>query len=100
MNKYLKKAEAVSGILAMAVSFSASAFAAEFTDMPNNWTTSALENAVKNGLLYGEENADGSGMSIKPDDKITRAQMAAILVRAFGAAETADIGVAADVGCL
>ena len=97
MNKFFKKAAAVSGILAMTVSFSASAFAAEFTDMPNNWTTSALENAVKNGLLYGEENADGKGMSIKPDDRITRAQMAAIIVRAFGANETADISSYTDV---
>lgn len=95
MNK-LKKLIAFSGIFAMSLSFSMSAFAAEFTDMPDNWTTSALENAVKNGLLYGEENADGT-MKINPDDKITRAQMAAIIVRAFGAEKTVDISDYSDI---
>lgn len=92
-----KKTILFSSICAMSLSFSLCASAAEFTDMPDNWTTTALENAVKNGLLYGEENADGNGMSIKPDDRITRAQMAAIIVRAFGAEKTTDISSYSDV---
>jgi len=83
--------------LAISAACMANAFAAEFVDMPDNWTTEALNNAVKNGLLYGEETADGSGMKINPDDNITRAQMAAIIVRAFGASETTDISAYTDV---
>lgn len=96
MNKIFKKIISVSAICAMLLSTS-SVLAAEFIDMPDNWTTSALENAAKNGLLYGEEAVDGSGMKINPDDNITRAQMAAIIVRAFGATETADISDYTDV---
>ena len=96
MNKVLKRIISLSVTCAMLLSASG-AFAAEFIDMPDNWTTSALENAAKNGLLYGEEAVDGSGMKINPDDNITRAQMAAIIVRAFGATETADISTYTDV---
>lgn len=67
------------------------AYAAQFSDMPDNWTTGALERAVENGLLNG---SDGK---IMPDDNITRAQMAAIMVRAFGADEEADISSFSDV---
>ena len=56
-----------------------------FSDMPYNWSTAALENAVKNGLLTG---ADGK---IMPKDSLTRAQMATIIVRAFGAADKGNL---------
>lgn len=52
--------------------------AASFADMPNDWSTQALENAVKNGLLKGSNNM------ILPKDNLTRAQMAAVISRAFG----------------
>jgi hypothetical protein len=61
------------------------AFAAEFKDMPNDWSTSALEAAVKNGLLTG------SGGYIKASDNMTRAEMATIMVRACGATKEVDI---------
>lgn len=64
---------------------------AQFTDMPNNWSTDALENAVANGLLTG---SDGK---IMPDNNLTRAQMAAIIVRAFGASKKGDISSFTDV---
>jgi len=64
---------------------------AAFSDMPNNWATKALENAVANGLLTGY---DGK---IMPDSPLTRAQMAAIITRAFGAVEEADISAYTDV---
>ena len=89
MNRKFKKIISILGAFAAAASLSANVFAADFIDMPDNWTTSALENAVKNGLLYGEESSEG--MMINPDANITRAQMAAIIVRAFGAQETTDI---------
>ena len=62
-----------------------------FTDMPDDWTTSALKNAVKNGLLNGY---DGK---IMPNDNIKRSEMAAILVRAFGATKEADLSKFKDV---
>ena len=52
---------------------------ASFTDMPNDWSTTALKNAVANGLL------NGSNGKIMPKDSLTRAQMATVIVRAFGA---------------
>ena len=55
-----------------------------FKDMPVKgfWSTTALKAAVSNGLLNGFTEKDGS--YIKPDDALTRAQMATIVNRAFG----------------
>ncbi len=94
MNKILKKLLAFSLAGVIVSSLSINVFATEFIDMPNNWTTKALNNAVKYGLLYGEEAGEGK-MKINPDDNITRAQMAAIIVRAFGATE--ERGIAAFI---
>ncbi|MBV1758124.1 MAG: S-layer homology domain-containing protein [Dethiosulfatibacter sp.] len=63
----------------------------EFSDMPDNWSTEALQNAVHNGLLNG---ADGK---IMPTDNLTRAQMATVINRAFGAEVKADIQNYTDV---
>ncbi len=65
--------------------------ASTFVDMPNNWSTEALTNAVNNGLIGG---ANGY---IRPDDPMTRAEMATIMVRAFGATQEADISAFTDV---
>jgi len=65
--------------------------AATFTDMPNDYSTKALEAAVANGLL------NGSNGKIMPNDKLTRAQMAAIISRAFGATEQASLTGFTDV---
>ena len=62
-----------------------------FSDMPDNWATEALESAVANGLLVGD---DGK---IMPDSPLTRAQMATIIARAFGATKEGDISEYADV---
>lgn len=62
-----------------------------FIDMPDNWATEALTNAVNNGLIGG---SDGY---IRPDDPMTRAEMATIMVRAFGATKEADISSFKDV---
>lgn len=78
-------------LISLGIIFSSVAQAAEFSDMPDNWTTGALQRAVENGLLQGSD-----GM-IMPDDNITRAQMAAIIVRAFGATVEADISQFPDV---
>ena len=62
-----------------------------FDDMPNDWSTPALQSAVANGLLTGDGNL------LKPRDTLTRAQMAAIITRAFGAVKEADISEFSDV---
>lgn len=62
-----------------------------FSDMPSDSSAAALTAAVKNGLLQGK---DGK---IMPYDNLTRAQMATILVRAFGANGQADLSGFKDV---
>ena len=92
MNKIVKKLTAFAVVCTAAMSCTAGAFAESFSDMPNDWRTGALENAVANGLISGM--GDGT---IAPDANITRAQMAAIIVRALGATEKTDISMFADV---
>ena len=78
--------------LAMIISmFPINAFATEFSDMPNDWSTRALENAVANGLLKGDNG------KIMPNDNLTRAQMATIVNRAFGTTEKSSIDDFTDV---
>ena len=91
MNHIVKRLTAVLAAGALTLGLSVSAFAQTFIDMPQNWTTTALEIAVKNGLLKGD------GERILPDDNITRAEMAAIIVRAFGATEKTNIDKYIDV---
>jgi len=64
---------------------SGTVFAADFSDMPDNWSTQALTNAVNNGLLAG---SDGK---INADAALTRAEMAAIMNRAFASTKSAVI---------
>lgn len=70
---------------------SSSAFAA-FTDMPEGEDGAAIQRAVDNGLLTGFEDS-----TVRPNATITRAQMATIIVRAFGATDNADISSYTDV---
>lgn len=63
----------------------------DFSDMPNDWSTPALKKAVENGLLTGS-----NGM-IMPKSNLTRAQMAAILVRAFGANKLVNVSMFSDI---
>ena len=81
----------LSAVLSVSMMIQSAAFAEGFSDMPDNWTTVALQNAVANGLLNG---ADGK---IMPDDNIKRSEMAAILVRAFGASVEADLSIYPDM---
>jgi len=57
----------------------------EFFDMPDNWAKAALQNAVSNELIIGDNG------KIRPDDNLTRAQMAAVINRAFGSLEKASL---------
>lgn len=64
-----------------------------FSDMPadNNWSYKAMVSAVKNDLLQGNNGR------LMPHESLTRAQLAVILNRAFGAKDMADISVYQDV---
>lgn len=62
-----------------------------FSDMPKNWSTEALTQAVDNGLLLGH---DGK---LNPNNNLSRAEMAVVINRAFGATERADISGYTDV---
>ena len=63
-----------------------------FNDMPDDWSTEALEKAILNGLLKGDDDL------IRPNDSITRAEVATIMNRAFGSKAKADISTYYDVG--
>src|SRR6056297_444975 len=78
-------------IFTMVGGVSISASGLGFSDMPDDWSTQALQNAVNNGLLNG---SDGK---IMPKENLTRAQMATIINRAFGAEVKADISNFNDV---
>ncbi|HZK00429.1 MAG TPA: leucine-rich repeat protein [Tissierellaceae bacterium] len=75
-NKRLTLILSLTMILSM---FSTTAFGVGFTDMPSNWSTGALEKAVANGLLKGDND------KIRSEDSLTRAEMATIVNRSFNA---------------
>ncbi len=61
-------------------------------DFPDDWSHDALVFAVENGILAGDEN-----QNLNPTNNITRAEMAAVLVRLLGASESADLSAYTDV---
>lgn len=75
----------ISSVAAFALCAGIGASAHEFTDMPSGAMGTALEHAVDAGLMQGV-----TSTSIEPNSNITRAQMATIIVRAFGATEMSD----------
>lgn len=87
----MKKLLSVVMALCMVMLVSVSAFAS-FSDMPAGKDGEVLAKAVENGLIQGFE--DGT---IRPDETITRAQMAAIIVRATNAEKTEDISSFNDI---
>ncbi len=80
-------------VLALSLGLTASAAGSAFSDMPPEgyWSREALDAAVANGLMKGD-----NGL-IRPGDPITRAEAATMINRAFGATKTADVAFA-DVG--
>lgn len=64
----------------------------KFVDVPGHWAESNLQWAVQNGMMNGT-----SATTMSPNGDITRAQMATIVVRAFGATKAADISMFADI---
>ena len=76
----------------ISISFSVNAARAEdFIDIPDNWSKTAILEAISNGLLTG------NGNRIMPDAELKRCEMAAIINRAFGAAERGDIRKFTDI---
>ncbi len=68
---------------------------AKFVDMPQDWSTAALNHAVANGLISGSDSA--SGKVIRPNANLTRGEMATIVNRAFGATEQGSLASFSDV---
>ena len=81
-------------VLSLSLAFSLMAVGAsaeEFADMPNGWSRDAVASAVENGLLRG------NGGKLNPTGLLTRAQLATVIVRAFGATAEADLSGFTDV---
>ena len=72
--------------VAMAVSVNS------FRDFPTGWSKEAMTAAVNNGLLVGVSDTE-----IQPQANLTRAELAAIVTRAFGAKTKTDISAFTDV---
>ncbi|MDR1158005.1 MAG: S-layer homology domain-containing protein [Oscillospiraceae bacterium] len=93
----MKKATAVVLSALLLLSLSLPALSAElesFTDIPTGWSRDAVVAAIENGLLQGNNG------KIDPQGSLTRVQMAAILVRAFGVTNrehAADLSAFTDV---
>ena len=92
----MKKKQTLALLLAGAM-LVPNAFAAspeDFHDFPTDWSAAGLRRAVDNGLLNGANGRiDGAGL-------LTRAQMAAIINRAFAAKKTADLSGYNDVSAM
>ena len=90
----MKCKNTIAMVLAGAMLLPSNAFAADlsqYKDFPNDWSAKSLEQAIDDGLLNGSNGKiDGQGL-------LTRAQMAAIVSRAFGAAKTASLDDYRDV---
>lgn len=92
------KKKALALLMTSTITLSAAAmpiFASDFSDMPNNWSTEALENAVANGLLQGYE--EGNETKIKPQKNLKRAEMATVINKAFNSQNQANISGYTDV---
>ena len=90
----MKCKNTIAMVLAGAMLLPNNAFAADlsqYKDFPNDWSAKSLEQAIDDGLL------NGSNGMIDAKGLLTRAQMAAIVSRSFGAAKTASLDDYRDV---
>lgn len=94
MKKYLKRLTSLLVVVALMLSAVPMVFAntAAFSDFPTGWSAPAMSAAISNGLLtgFGDD-------TIRPGANLTRAEVATIITRAFGAQTTADVSAFADV---
>lgn len=91
MRKFI--AWGLTAVFTVCFSFS-TALASDYTDMvsPEHWAYNALEYAAENKILTGFDDN-----SIRPNDSLTRAQMAAVAVRLYGNGNKADISQFSDL---
>ena len=87
----MKKTRIISFLTAAVMSVGMTVTAGAFSDMPDGEIGQAMKNAVDEGLINGVTDD-----IIAPNDNITRAQMAAIITRAFSCTEK-SAAVFADV---
>ena len=90
----MKCKNTIAMVLVGAMLLPSNAFAADlsqYKDFPNDWSAKSLEQAIDDGLL------NGSNGMIDAKGLLTRAQMAAIVSRSFGAAKTASLDDYRDV---
>ena len=93
-NRKVKCKNTIAMVLAGAMLLPTNAFAADlsqYKDFPSDWSAKSLEQAIDDGLL------NGSNGQINAKGLLTRAQMAAIVARAFGAVKTASLSSYKDV---
>lgn len=91
MKQHCKRLLALLLVLCLVPSFFAQAEETDYV-YPEDWSRPALMFAVENGILKGDENHQ-----LNPDSNITRAEMAAVLVRMLGATRPADLSAYTDV---
>lgn len=94
MNKEKRAKQGIAWALVAALLVPNGAYAAsakDFSDFPNDWSQAAMTQAVENGLLAGYNG------KINPQGTLTRAEMAAIINRAFGATAKASLDGYSDV---
>ncbi len=94
MKIFGEKILALAAATALIFTMVSNAFAAGLADMPsaNHWSFKALDAAVSSNLLKGD-----TSDKLNPGASLTRAEMAAIINRAFGTVQAADISSFKDV---
>ena len=92
MKKSKTKIFALAMAAALVMSLTLPASAAQFPDMPTGWSKDAMQAAVDAGLFEGTE--DGR---INPTGELTRAELAKVIAKAFGATVEADLSAYTDV---
>ena len=93
MKKLMLRAAALLCCLSLLLTFaSAAKVPTDGYEFPDDWSHDALVFAVENGILAGDENHN-----LNPSKNITRAEMAAVLVRLLGATEQGDLSAYTDV---
>ncbi|GHU50104.1 hypothetical protein FACS1894127_4810 [Clostridia bacterium] len=91
----MKKLLAIVLVAALLLNLPQNVLAAEgeLTDIPTGWSKDAVTAAIENGLLRGDDRN-----RVDPQGLLTRVQLAAILVRAFGfEGKSANLSVYSDV---
>lgn len=89
MKKFASMILAILMVFSLAAAASA---AGAYSDMPTGWSQSAMQAAVDNGLMTGNEKGQ-----LLPKGAVTRAQAATMLVNALGGTAKADLSKFSDV---